>query len=79
LNAYLDSGKPAADLRANQAGQHARFYLAVGDKPAWLVFSATDRSPEAETARRVGLVRWVPQEGLDFLVKHGIPIREPVK
>lgn len=78
LNAYLDSGKPAGALRPEQAEQHAKFYPAVGTSRSLLVFANTDAGPQGNAARRIGLVRWLRDEALDILAKHGIPIRMSV-
>jgi hypothetical protein len=74
-NEYVNSGKPLEALTPAQGDQHGCFYPAVGDSAAVFLYSADDKGSHGNSARIRGLARWVSQEGLGVLAKHGIPIR----
>jgi hypothetical protein len=68
---YLVQGKRLDGLKPDQANQHGRIYLATADAPALFVFDDTGQF--GRSAAMVGLVRWITDDGLAMLKKHGVP------
>lgn len=69
---YMRHHKPLSALRPSQANQSARFYPAYGSSPALFVF---DSIPGPYTS----LIRRIRPKGLAVLVRHGVPVRLPVR